>query len=208
MKFDQHLRATVEASMPQWRECMLQYDKLKQAIKQMQQEYTRPEQASSSIMGLIDSEVDKVNEFYLERIEEAVIILHALQQNAEHMAARGAPLEQRTSCQRSLVSLHFNLLMLQNYVALNSTAVAKILKKFDKKYGTAIRSEYTRAIVELPFYRCHTLGHLVEESERLFQMLDTAISSVTTSQSLTTQPAGCLALLDTWQQPRHAQEAA
>eukprot|EP00316_Scyphosphaera_apsteinii_P022215 CAMPEP_0119297844 /NCGR_PEP_ID=MMETSP1333-20130426/37_1 /TAXON_ID=418940 /ORGANISM="Scyphosphaera apsteinii, Strain RCC1455" /LENGTH=162 /DNA_ID=CAMNT_0007298791 /DNA_START=72 /DNA_END=557 /DNA_ORIENTATION=+ len=160
--------------MPQWRECMLQYDKLKQAIKQMQQEHAEPEQASIIITGLIDLEVDKVDEFYLERIEEAVIILHSLRQHAEHMVVRGASLEQRVFCQRTLVSLHFNLLMLQNYVALNSTAVTKILKKFDKKCGAAIRPEYTRAIVELPFYRCHTLGNLVEESERLFELLDSA----------------------------------
>ena len=52
---------------------------------------------------------------------------------APWQVAGGAPADQRTSLQRSLVSFHFNLLMLQNYVALNFTGVVKILKKFDKK---------------------------------------------------------------------------
>ena len=46
--------------------------------------------------------------------------------------------EQRAATKRSLVSFHFHLLMLQNYVALNFTGVAKILKKFDKRFAPAL----------------------------------------------------------------------
>ena len=74
--------------------------------------------------------------------------------------------------QRSLVSVHFQLLLLQNYVALNFTAVAKILKKFEKKLGLPLRNEYVGAIVELPFYRCDALGELVEETERQFRAIN------------------------------------
>ena len=86
----------------------------------------------------------------------------------------GAPAEQRTACQRSLVSFHFNLLMLQNYVALNFTGVVKILKKFDKKLGATLRNDYISAIVELPFYRCQALGQLVEDTEKQFKVLEGA----------------------------------
>lgn len=86
----------------------------------------------------------------------------------------GAPAEQRTACQRSLVSFHFNLLMLQNYVALNFTGVVKILKKFDKKLGASLRNDYISAIVELPFYRCQALGQLVEDTEKQFKVLEGA----------------------------------
>ena len=74
-------------------------------------------------------------------------------------------------CQRSLVALHFQLLLLQNYVALNFTAVTKILKKFEKNFSIPMRNDYIGAIVDLPFYRCDALGELVEESERQFNGL-------------------------------------
>ena len=80
--------------------------------------------------------------------------------------------EHRTACQRSLVSLHFQLLLLQHYVALNFTAVTKALKKFEKKLGVALRNDYIAALVELPFYRCDALGELVEETERQFHALE------------------------------------
>ena len=106
-----------------------------------------------------------MNDFYSDRIEEAVIIQHALRHHVEQMVRRllarvhsppciasargdsrativrcatirpcsrwwqiqhGSTLEQRTACQRSLVSIHFNLLMLQNYVALNFTGIVKV----------------------------------------------------------------------------------
>jgi len=176
MKWGKLLRATVESRMPQWREHILHYKQLKQAIRQMSHQRATMglslEQASSSFTTLLDMEVEKVNDFYSDRIEEAVIILHALQQHVDQLIAHGTPLEQRTACQRSLVSINFNLLMLQNYVALNFTSITKALKKFDKKLGAALRTEYTAAIVELPFYQCQALGQLVEETERLFRQLE------------------------------------
>ena len=34
---------------------------------------------------MLDLEVEKVNDFYMDRIEEGVIILHALKQHSEQM---------------------------------------------------------------------------------------------------------------------------
>ena len=67
--------------------------------------------------------------------------------------------------------------MLQNYVALNFTAVVKILKKFDKKVGGNLRADYISAMVELPFYRCQALGQLVEDTERQFKVLEAAAAA-------------------------------
>jgi SPX domain protein involved in polyphosphate accumulation len=133
-----------------------------------------PDAASSSVTAALDLEVEKVNDFYMDRIEEAVIILHSLKQHAEQLVLAGLPLEQRTACQRSLVAFHYNLLTLQNYVALNFTAVVKILKKSDKKIGGNLRNDYVAAMVELPFYRCQALGELVEDTEKTFRVLEGA----------------------------------
>ena len=132
----------------------------------------RPEDVATAFTSLLDNHVSVVNDFYMERIEEGVIILHALHQHIEEIRAGAVRPEFRTACQKSLVQLHFQLLVLQNYVALNFTALTKILKKFEKKFEVPVRNDYIGAIVELPFYRCDALGDLVEETERQFRELD------------------------------------
>lgn len=127
---------------------------------------------SQEFTQLLDQEVERVNNFYMDRIEEAVIIVHALRQHAEALSAGHAPAEHRPGCQKALVSFHFNLLMLQNYVALNFTAVAKILKKVDKRFNINLRTDYVAAIIDLPFYQCQALGQLVEDAEKQFKMLE------------------------------------
>jgi len=178
MKFGKLLRGTVDSRMPQWRNYTLAYKQLKQHIKQLQAQLAAqgisPDAASSSVTAALDLEVEKVNDFYMDRIEEAVIILHSLKQHAEQLVLAGLPLEERTACQRSLVAFHYNLLTLQNYVALNFTAVVKILKKSDKKIGGSLRNDYVAAMVELPFYRCQALGELVEDTEKTFRVLEGA----------------------------------
>ena len=130
------------------------------------------DEVATAFTSLLDQHVEIVNSFYMDRIEEGVIILHALQQHAEQVQAGTAKPELRAACQRSLVSFHFQLLVLQNYVALNFTALTKILKKFEKKFDICIKDEYINAIVALPFYRCDSLGDLVEETERQFKQLE------------------------------------
>lgn len=179
MKFNKLLRATVQARMPQWSEHVMGYKVLKQGLRRILKQSAdgemQPSEASSSFTDLLDVEVEKVNDFYSERIEEAVIILHALRQHVDQLVATPAVnAEQRAATKRSLVSFHFHLLMLQNYVALNFTGVAKILKKFDKRFAPALclKAEYISAIVELPFYKCQAIGQLVEESELQFRLLE------------------------------------
>jgi hypothetical protein len=113
----------------------------------------------------LDVEVDMINEFYMDRIEEGVIILHAMAQQVDALIAHDAAnAPQIGAIQRTLVSYHFNLLMLQNYVALNFSGVVKILKKLDKKLGTSHRKAYLESIVELPFYNCAALDAAMSEA--------------------------------------------
>jgi SPX domain protein involved in polyphosphate accumulation len=128
----------------------------------------------------LDAQVEKINDFYMDRIEEGVIILHAMTQQVDVLVAhQSADTAQIAAIQRALVSYHFNLLMLQNYVALNFSGIVKILKKLDKKFGSAHRKAYLESIVELPFYNCAALGQVVEDTESLFAKLDAAMSDAT-----------------------------
>ncbi|KAL3903854.1 MAG: hypothetical protein SGPRY_011510, partial [Prymnesium sp.] len=165
-----------------WREHVLQYKVLKQAIRKAvaarEEGTATPDQLLTAFTQLLDTEVARVNNFYMDRIEEGVIILHALRQQGDGVLATAAVIggltlaEQRHACKQSLVTFHLNLLILQNYVALNFMAIAKILKKWDKKTQLPLRTEYISVIVELPFYQCQALGSLVEDAEKLFAELD------------------------------------
>jgi len=192
MKFGKIFRATVEQRMPQWRDHVVNYKAIKQAIKKQMAQGThgsQPEEVAAAFTALIDQHVETVNNFYMERIEEGVIILHALNQHCEQIRGGGMRPELRTQCQRSLVAIHFQLLLLQNYVALNFTAVTKILKKFEKRFEIPIRNDYIGALVELPFYRCDALGDLVEETERQFNAL--AALGATPAAGRSWRPARC-----------------
>jgi len=183
MKFGKLFRATVDGRMPQWKAFVVQYKELKQAIKKLVAKQRTPDAASpdglvASFTQLLDVEVSRVNNFYMDRIEEGVIILQLLRQESDGVVAAAASSSglslaaQRHACKQQLVTFHLNLLILQNYVALNFMAVSKILKKFDKQLQVALRAEYTAAIVDLPFYRCAALGQLVEDSEAQFHALE------------------------------------
>ena len=148
-----------------------------------------PEDVAAAFTSLLDKHVETVNDFYMERIEEGVIILHQLHQHCEQIRSGVLRPEFRAACQKSLVQLHFQLLILQNYVALNFTALTKILKKFEKKFEIPVRNDYIGAIVDLPFYRCDALGELVEQSERQFHSLETIGKAGASSSS----SAGALA---------------
>lgn len=218
MKFGKTLKATVQARMPQWAEHVVQYKLLKRSIHQaIASRHTgdvSTEQMLVSFTHLIDIEVARVNNFYMDRIEEGVIILHALRQQGDDVVAAAAAMsgctlaEQRHACKQSLVTFHLNLLILQNYVALNFMAIAKILKKWDKKTGLALRTEYISAIVELPFYQCQSLGQLVEDAEQLFGELD-AISSGNDStiplKPVDAAPLGQCQPKQQWQQSQQQQ---
>jgi len=179
MKFGKLLRATVEARMPQWRDFIVDYKALKQALNRevASKGGKSPEELTLGFSALLDPCVEKANSFYMDRIEEGVILLHALRQHTDQLCVGRGRAELRTACQRSLVSLHFQLLLLQHFVALNFTAVTKMLKKFEKKLQVPLRNDYIGALVELPFYRCEALGELVEETERQFAMLEQRAST-------------------------------
>jgi len=144
MKFGKLFRATVDGRMPQWKAFVVQYKELKQAIKKLVAKQRTPDAASpdglvASFTQLLDVEVSRVNNFYMDRIEEGVIILQLLRQESDGVVAAAASSSglslaaQRHACKQQLVTFHLNLLILQNYVALNFMAVSKILKKFDKQ---------------------------------------------------------------------------
>ena len=94
MKFGKLIRASVSSRMPQWEGSVLQYKRLKQAIKALVSEAggAEPDVLVERFTTILDEEVERVNDFYMDQIEEAVIILHSLKQHiAQIVTASDAP---------------------------------------------------------------------------------------------------------------------
>ena len=53
---------------------------------------SRAEDVAAAFTALLDQHVEGVNDFYMERIEEGVIILHALQQHGDKIVSALPPL--------------------------------------------------------------------------------------------------------------------
>ena len=84
------------------------------------------------------------------------------------------------SIRKEIVDLHGEMVLLENYSALNYTGLVKILKKYDKRTGDLMRLPYIQKVLQQPFYTTDLLYKLIKESEA---MLDCFFEDPTVSES-------------------------
>ncbi|XP_060210055.1 SPX domain-containing protein 2-like isoform X2 [Lycium barbarum] len=77
---------------------------------------------------------------------------------------------------REIVDFHGEMVLLENYSALNYTGLVKILKKYDKRTGALLRLPFIQKVLQQPFFTTDLLYKLVKECEnlidRLFPVID------------------------------------
>ncbi|KAH0888542.1 hypothetical protein HID58_050971 [Brassica napus] len=71
------------------------------------------------------------------------------------------------SIRKEIVDLHGEMVLLENYSALNYTGLVKILKKYDKRTGDLMRLPYIQKVLQQPFYTTDLLYKLIKESEAM-----------------------------------------
>lgn len=127
---------------------------------------------------LLEEEIDKFNAFFVDKEEEYIIRLKVLQDRLEEADGLNGDL---INVGRQIVDFHGEMVLLENYSALNYTGLVKILKKYDKRSGALIRLPFIQKVLEQPFFRIDVLNQLVKKCER---MLDYVFSvSEISSQS-------------------------
>ncbi|XP_057248710.1 SPX domain-containing protein 2 isoform X2 [Beta vulgaris subsp. vulgaris] len=72
---------------------------------------------------------------------------------------------------REVVDFHGEMVLLENYSALNYTGLVKILKKYDKRSGNLIRLPFIQKVLQEPFYTNDTISKLVKECEAILDRL-------------------------------------
>ncbi|KAG6543955.1 hypothetical protein Mapa_014579 [Marchantia paleacea] len=121
---------------------------------------------------LLNVELDKFNNFFIEKEEEYVIRLHQLKERIERVKVKYA--ENGNACDRSceeectriqmdIVTFHGEMVLLENYSSLNYMGLVKILKKHDKRTGAVLRMPFIVSVLHQPFFSTKLLSKLVLE---------------------------------------------
>ncbi|KAE8664283.1 SPX domain-containing protein 1 [Hibiscus syriacus] len=111
-----------------------------------------------------------------------------LQDKAEKANASDGDL---TEVGREIVDFHGEMVLLENYSALNYSGLVKIIKKYDKRSGALVRLPFIQKVLQQPFYRTDVLSKLVKECEmvleRLFTMNEPSASPEATDEEQTNE---------------------
>ncbi|KVI01283.1 SPX, N-terminal [Cynara cardunculus var. scolymus] len=144
---------------------------------------------------LLEKEIEKFNLFFVEKEEEYIIKLKAqklialfscllvriVQELQDNVAKAKDSSEEMIKIRREMVDFHGEMVLLENYSALNYTGIVKILKKYDKRTGAVLRLPYIQKVLQQPFFTTDLLYKLVKECEvlldRLFPLIEAPASS-------------------------------
>ncbi|KAL5207120.1 hypothetical protein ABZP36_031555 [Zizania latifolia] len=190
MKFGKSLSNQIVETLPEWRDKFLSYKDLKKRLKLVGRAGERqskrrcigvatpppppptpaltPEEAG--FVSLLEAELDKFNFFFLEKEEEYVIRQKELHERAVRAAETGS-VDDLMQVRKEIVDFHGEMVLLENYSALNYTGLVKILKKYDKRTGALIRLPFIQKVLQQPFFTTDLLYKLVKECEEMVGQL-------------------------------------
>ncbi|XP_058785873.1 SPX domain-containing protein 1-like [Vicia villosa] len=168
MKFWKILKRQIEQTLPEWRDKFLSYKNLKKQLKIMcpKDARTPPKLDAYQVhhfLCLLEVEIDKFNTFFVNKEEEYIIKWKLLQDRVDRaMDYSDAEL---MSLGREIVDFHGEMVLLENYSALNYTGLVKIIKKHDKRTGALLRLPFIQDVLNQPFFETDVLNSLVKECE-------------------------------------------
>ncbi|XP_038899564.1 SPX domain-containing protein 2-like [Benincasa hispida] len=180
MKFWKILCNLIESTLPEWRDEYISYKELKKELKMMYPDDEEDggrnpkrlkldgEASMETFLKLLEEELDKFNQFFEGKEEYYVIKWRLLQ---EKVAKVGDSNEMLMKVGRDIVDFHGEMVLLENYSALNYTGLAKILKKYDKRSGELIRMPFIKKVLRQPFYSTEVLDQLLKECEIMLDLL-------------------------------------
>ncbi|PWA99880.1 hypothetical protein CTI12_AA001830 [Artemisia annua] len=185
MKFGKSLSNQIEETLPEWRDKFLSYKELKKkvkmitprgktvnddvddrAVKRLKMSGPTGEMSKEEVefVEVLEKEVEKFNSFFVEKEEEYIIKLKELQDSV--MKARDSN-EEMIKIRKEIVDFHGEMVLLENYSALNYTGIVKILKKYDKRTGALLRLPFIQKVLQEPFFTTDLLYKLVKECEAM-----------------------------------------
>ncbi|XP_021297524.1 SPX domain-containing protein 4 [Herrania umbratica] len=211
MKFGKEFKTHLEETLPEWRDKFLCYKPLKKLLKNLPQTPTldahlphdqRPVFADTTntavttvdhahrqppvdlqdwFVRILNEELEKFNDFYVDKEEEFVIRFQELKERIEQIKESSGNLgvitsesefsEEMMDIRKDLVTIHGEMVLLKNYSSLNFAGLVKILKKYDKRTGGLLRLQFTQLVLRQPFFTTEFLTRLVHECEANLELL-------------------------------------
>ncbi|KAG6411219.1 hypothetical protein SASPL_129297 [Salvia splendens] len=190
MKFGKSLSNQIEETLPEWRDKFLSYKELKKRLKLIEpnkpggegeerpQKKRRTEEARREgdamteeevdFLKLLEDELDKFNSFFVEKEEEYIIRLKELRDSVANAKDKK---DEMIKIRKEIVDFHGEMVLLENYSALNYTGLVKILKKYDKRTGALLRLPFIQNVLQQPFYTTDLLFKLVKECENMLDQM-------------------------------------
>ncbi|XP_031741138.1 SPX domain-containing protein 4 isoform X1 [Cucumis sativus] len=143
---------------------------------------------------ILNEELEKLNDFYVDKEEEFVIRFQFLLSNdtrvrlAQELKERIDRVKEKSSrggvftsenefsdemmnIRKDFVAIHGGMVLLKNYSSLNFAGLIKILKKYDKRTGELLRLPYMQLVVRQPFFTTELLTSLVHQCEANLELL-------------------------------------
>lgn len=124
---------------------------------------------------LLFSELNKVNTFFSEKEEEFVIRSQETKGKFEKLletcGGNLEPSHEIIEIRKAIVNIHGEMVLLENYSALNYTGFVKIIKKHDKRTGGVLRTPFVQSVLQEPFFATDIISKLVQECEEMLQFL-------------------------------------
>ncbi|EEF46971.1 SPX domain-containing protein 1 [Ricinus communis] len=216
MKFWKSLSILIEDTLPDWRDKFLSYKDLKKQLKliypkdgdkplnkrpRLETQVDRMDGGEDcsrregevvtkeviDFVRVLEDEMEKFNSFIFEKEEDFVIKWKELQDRVKKAKDSN---EELMRIGREIVDFHGEMVLLENYSALNYTGLVKILKKYDKRSGALVRVPFIQKVMQQPFFKTHVLNKLVKECE---VVLDQIFSSneLSIAHEATEEVGGC-----------------
>ncbi|KAL0896372.1 hypothetical protein Bca101_080333 [Brassica carinata] len=193
MKFGKRIKEQIQESLPEWRDKFLRYKELKNLI-------SSPAPAESIFVGLLNAEIEKFNAFFVEQEEDFIIHHKELQYRIQRLVEKCGDnddvmfREEIGEIRKDIVNFHGEMVLLVNYSNINYTGLAKILKKYDKRTGGALRSPFIQKVLRQPFFKTDLVSRLVREWETtmdaMFPALTTVVEGYERSAAVSSAAAG------------------
>ncbi|CAA6668832.1 unnamed protein product [Spirodela intermedia] len=198
MKFGKEFRIHLEETLPEWRDKFLCYKPSRsssspsrprsssapRARRPRGRRRRQPVGASAGrtglsrppaaveewFVGILNDELDKFNDFYVDKEEEFVIRLQELKERIEGVGAQiseSSLSEEMLEIRKAFVRIHGEMVLLKNYSSLNFMDTEKVRQED----GRAATAALHPAALRQPFFSTEPLTRLVRECEANLELL-------------------------------------
>lgn len=218
MKFGKEFTTHLEETLPEWRDKYLCYKPLKKLLKHLPSTpitgdnlpgggdnlppppLPPPPHLQDWFVRILNEELDKFNDFYVDKEEEFIIRFQELKERIERVKEKSGTdgvltkdsefSDEVMGIRKDFVAIHGEMVLLKNYSSLNFAGLVKILKKFDKRTGRLLRLPFTQLALDQPFFTTEPLNRLVRECEENLELLFPLEAEVVESDATTEEPTG------------------